>query len=184
MLRAILFSLAALVVVALVARSCGLTPEQIESRVLLAELNAEEGAAYRSANRARPGVVELPGGLQVELHTLGDGPLPSADDWVEVHYRGSHIDGRVFEDSFRRAEPAVVPVAKTIAGWQRALLGMPVGSSVRLVIPPQLAYGVTGGGPVGPEETLVFELELRAIVEPPKAPERDALQQRVPGLGG
>ncbi|MGL1832699.1 FKBP-type peptidyl-prolyl cis-trans isomerase [Rhodocyclaceae bacterium SMB388] len=184
MLRAILFSLAALVMVAVFARSCGLTPEQIESRVLLADLNAEEGATYRSANRARPGVIELPDGLQVEFRTVGEGPTPAAEDWVEVHYRGAHIDGRVFEDTFRRGDPAIVPIAKTIAGWQRALVGMPVGSYVRLVIPPQLAYGVVGGGPVGPEETLVFELELRAIVEAPKAEERDALQQRVPGLGG
>lgn len=182
MLRTIIFSLAALVVLMFVARSCGITPEQVESRILLAELNAEEGDAYRAANRQRQGVVELSGGLQVEVLHLGSGPVPKFDDWVAVHYRGEHIDGRVFEDTRRQGDPAVAPVERTIQGWQQALVAMPVGTRVRLVIPPQQAYGVAGGGPIGPEETLVFDLELLDIVAPPKPRERDALQQAVPGL--
>lgn len=184
MLRTIIFSLAALVVLMFVARSCGMTPEQIESRIILADLNVEEGNAYRAANRRREGVVELQGGLQVEMLHLGSGPVPMAHDWVAVHYRGMHIDGRVFEDTRRQGEPAVAPVERTIQGWQQALVAMPVGSRVRLVIPPLQAYGVAGGGPIGPEETLVFELELLEIVEAPKPLERDALQQAVPGLEG
>lgn len=183
MLRAILFSLAALVVIALVARSCGVTPGQVESRILLAELNAEEGEAYRSANRQRAGVVELPGGLQVEVLTQGAGPVPAIDDWIEVHFRGMHLDGRVFDDSWRRGEPVTLPLKRAIEGWQRALLSLPAGSRVRLVIPPELAYGREGGGPIGPEETLVFELELIAIAEPPAQPEpREPLQRPVPGV--
>lgn len=183
MLRAIIFSVLALVVLMFVARSCGLTPEQVEARVLLADLNAEEGQAYRTANRSQPGVIELPSGLQVILLREGGGPIPQSHDWVVVHYRGEHIDGRVFEDSLRRGEPATLPVDRSIAGWQEALVSLPVGSRARLVIPPDLAYGRAGGGPIGPEETLVFELELMAIVDRPVPLERDALQQSVPGLG-
>ena len=182
MLRAILFSLAALVVVMLVARSCGLTPGEIESRLLLAELNAEEGAAFRSANRQRPGVIELPSGLQIQWLLKGDGVVPEPTDWVVVHFRGYHIDGRVFDDSFRRGDPAVVPIERMIEGWRRALMDMPVGSRVRLVIPPDLAYGRAGGGAIGPEETLQFELELLAIAPAPQPLERDESQMRVPGL--
>lgn len=182
MLRVILLSLVALIAVMLVARSCGITPEQIESRILLAELNAEEGGAYRSANRRRAGVVELADGLQVEVIESGSGPQPGPDDWVEFHYRGEHIDGRVFEDSRRRGQPAVVPVERTIPGWQRVLVALPTGSKAKLVIPPELAYGAAGSGPIGPEETLVFELELLAIVKPPEPVERDPSQQAVPGL--
>lgn len=182
MLRTILFSLLALVALALGARGCGVTPEQVEATILLAELNAEEGAAYRSENRRRGGVIELPSGLQLETVRLGDGVVPKIDDWVVVHYRGQHLDGRIFEDSWRRGDPAVVLVSRTIVGWQQALAAMPVGTRVRLVIPPELAYGRAGGGPVGPEETLLFELELLERVDPPQARERDALQQAVPGL--
>lgn len=182
MLKAIFFSLFAFVAVAVGARGCGLTPAQVEAKVLLAELNVEEGDAFRSANRRRDGVIELSGGLQVEMLTLGNGPTPVVDDWVIVHFRGTHIDGRVFDDSRRHGVPAVVPLERTIAGWQRVLVGLPVGSHVRLVIPPGLAYGRAGGGPIGPEETLVFELELIGLTEPPKPQVRDAWQQPVPGL--
>ena len=182
MLRTILFSLAALVLVMLVARGCGITPEQVESRLLLADLNAEEGNAYRTANRARTGVVELADGLQAEVLVVGSGPTPQIDDWVSVHYRGMHIDGRVFDDSWRRGDPAVVAIERVIEGWRRILVGLPAGSRVRLVIPPDLAYGRAGGGPVGPEETPVFELELIGIAPPPQTPDADPAQDRVPGL--
>jgi FKBP-type peptidyl-prolyl cis-trans isomerase FkpA len=181
-LRIIIFSLFALVALALGARGCGVTPEQVEATMLLAELNAEEGAAYRSENRRREGVIELPSGLQLETVRLGDGVVPKIDEWVVVHYRGQHLDGRVFEDSWRRGDPAVLPVNRAIVGWQQALVAMPVGSRVRLVIPPELAYGRAGGGPIGPEETLLFEVELLERVDPPRAQEREALQQAVPGL--
>lgn len=182
MVKILVFSLLALVALFLAARGMGLTPARMEDRVLLAELNAEEGAAYRSANRRRHGVVELADGLQVEVLELGEGPVPSIDDWVRVHYRGMHIDGRVFEDSRRTGEAAMVPVEKTIPGWRMVLAALPSGSVARLVIPPSLAYGAAGGGPVGPAETLVFELELLAVAEPPEPVRRDPSQQPVPGL--
>jgi FKBP-type peptidyl-prolyl cis-trans isomerase FkpA len=127
-------------------------------------------------------VLTLPSGLQVEMLRPGDGGVPAEDDWVEVHYRGSHIDGRTFQDSWRSGDPATVLVARTIPGWREALVSVPVGSRLKLVVPPALAYGRAGGGPVGPEETLVFELELLGIVVPAAAPERDELQQPVPNL--
>ena len=182
MLRTILFSLAALVMVMFAARSCGPSPGQIEAQLMLADLNIEEGTAYRTKNRSRSGVIELPDGLQFEWRIRGDGSLPEEGDWVVVHYRGMHIDGRVFDDSHRRGDPAVVPLQGVIEGWQRALVGMPVGSQVRLVIPPELAYGRPGGGPIGPEETLIFELELLAIESAPEPVVRDPSQMRVPGL--
>ncbi len=182
MLKVILFSLLALVVVFLGARSCGLTPEQIEDRILLAEMNAEEGSAYRMAQRQRAGVVTLDNGLQIELLTEGDGPVPDETDWVQVHYRGWHIDGREFENSWRRGEPATIPVERTIPGWREVLVATPVGTRLRLVIPPELAYGRAGAGRIGPEETLVFELALLAIVEPEEAVEREEWEQPVPGL--
>ncbi len=182
MLRVILFSLLALVVVFFGARSCGLTPEQIEDRILLAELNAEEGAAYRHANGQRAAVVTLGSGLQVEMLREGDGPVPTEDDWVRVHYRGWHVDGREFENSWRKQEPATVAVADTIPGWRQALVAIPVDTRLRLVLPPELAYGRPGGGPIGPEETLIFELELLAIVAPDPVRERPEWEQPVPGL--
>ncbi|MFU8896905.1 MAG: FKBP-type peptidyl-prolyl cis-trans isomerase [Gammaproteobacteria bacterium] len=182
MLRVILFSLAMLVLVYLGARACGLTPEQVEDRVLLAELNAAEGAAYRSANARRAGVVTLASGLQVEILHTGAGPVPTDDDWVELHYRGWRLDGREFENSWRRQEPVTVLVARTIPGWREALASLPVGTRLRLVVPPELAYGRAGGGHVGPEETLVFELELLALVAPEPAREQAEWERRVPGL--
>jgi FKBP-type peptidyl-prolyl cis-trans isomerase FkpA len=182
MLRVIVFSLLALFVVFVIAQSLGLTPEQIEDRILLAELNAEEGAAFRAENAGKPGVLILESGLQVEVLREGGGPIPSADDWVQVHFRGWHTDGREFENSWRKDEPATVAVARTIPGWREALVQTPVGTRLRLVVPPQLAYGRAGGGHIGPEQTLVFELELLAIVVPEQPVPREEWEQPVPGL--
>lgn len=183
MLRVIIFSLVSLVVLLIGVRACGSTPEQREERAMLADLNLEEGLAYRSANRVRPGVVELAGGLQVEMLHEGSGPMPEAEDWVVVHYRGMHLDGRVFEDSRRWGETAVVRVDQTIDAWQRVLVALRSGSRIRMTVPPQLAYGVDGSGMIGPQETLVFELELIEIAPPPQRQDpSDPLQQRVPGL--
>lgn len=165
-----------------IARSCGLTPEQIQDQILLAELNAEDGTAFREANGMRHGVLTLASGLQVEVLAAGDGEIPSPEDWVRVHYRGAHIDGREFENSWRRGEPATVAIARTIPGWQTALESMAVGTRVRLVVPPELAYGRAGGGIVGPEETLVFEIELLEIVPPDSPNPPEEWEKPVPGL--
>ncbi len=182
MLRVIFFSLLSLIMVFVAARSCGLTPQQVDDRILLAQLNAEQGAAYRKSVAELPGVVNLPGGLLVEVLRSGNGQVPGEGDWVQVHYRGWHIDGREFENSHRQNEPATLPVERAIPGWQQALLSSPVGSHLRLVVPPELAYGRAGGGIIGPEETLVFELEVIGIIAPPAQLKVDASQQPVPGL--
>jgi FKBP-type peptidyl-prolyl cis-trans isomerase FkpA/FKBP-type peptidyl-prolyl cis-trans isomerase FklB len=182
MAKLVLYSLCALVLVLLGARACGVTPQQIEDRQLLAQLNAAEGASYRAAQAARPGVVSLPGGLLLEVLELGEGETPVEEDWVEVHYRGWRIDGREFDNSWRRGEPAVLPISLAIPGWRQALVSMPEGSRLRLVVPPELAYGPAGGGIIGPEETVIFDLALLGVVTPPAAEVPDPAQLPVPNL--
>lgn len=167
MFRLIIFSLLALVVVIIAVRSGGISPEQIEDRRLLAELNAEAGDAYRSRNGQRDTVVTLSSGLQLEVLRLGDGPIPHAEDIVTVHYRSQYLDGREFDNSYRRGEPPGIPVSSTIPSWREALQMMPVGTQVRLVVPYWLGYGAAGAGDtIGPSETLIFELELLDVIAP------------------
>lgn len=180
--RAIIFSLLSLILVFFMARGCGLTPQQLEDRNLLAELNAEEGAAFRAATARRPGVVSTGSGLLVEVLEFGDGPMPTQDDWLRLHYRGMHLDGREFHNTWTWDEPAVSPVERMIPGWREALTQMPVGSRLRLVVPPHLAYGMAGGGPIGPDETLIFELHVLGLEPPPPVLPEDELQKPVPGL--
>lgn len=183
MLRTIIASLLGLIGVLWVFLSWqGPEGRSAEDYRLLVELNQAEGEAYRQQQLQRPGVVSLGDGLLVELLQRGQGPSPTPEDWVVVHYRGQHIDGRVFDDTYRMGEPATLPLHKAIGGWQRALPAMPVGSQVRLIVPPELAYGDAGGGPIGPAETLVFEVSLLAIVAAPVAPVRAPDQRPVPGL--
>jgi FKBP-type peptidyl-prolyl cis-trans isomerase FkpA/FKBP-type peptidyl-prolyl cis-trans isomerase FklB len=182
MARVIILSLLSLLAIFIVARSCGVTPTQIEDRRILAELNAEEGGRYLGENRQRPGVITLPSGVQVELLEAGEGPVPGAQDIVSVHYEGRHLDGRIFDSSYRRGEPSAVAVERTIPGWREVLVDLPVGSRVRLVIPPERAYGMAGAGAIGPEETILFDLELLAILPPDAPREHDPMQDRVPGL--
>lgn len=182
MAKLVLYSLAALLFLFFGARACGVTPQQVEDRLLLAELNAEEGAAYRAQMASQPGVVMLPSGLLVELLHEGAGAVPSTEDWVLLHYRGWRIDGREFDSSWRTDTPATLPVERAIVGWQQALTAAPVGSRLRLITPPDLAYGRSGAGIIGPEETLLFELELLAIVEPEAPPELAEWEKPVPNL--
>ncbi len=182
MLKVIIGSLIALVLVWIFAQSLGLTPEQVEDKVLLAQLNEEAGLAYREQNARRKGVVALGGGLQVEILRQGSGAVPTHEDWVVVHYKGWHVDGRLFESTYRLDLPGNVPVMRTIPAWQQVLTQVEVGTLLRLVVPPEMAYGGGGAGQIGPNETLIFEIELLDIVAPPPPVERDALQQPVPGL--
>lgn len=182
MLKVIIGSLLGLLLVWWFAQSLGLTPQQAQDQILLAELNEEAGLHYRAENRLRGGVVELADGLQVEILRMGEGAVPQAEDWISVHYQGWHLDGRLFESTYRIDLPGNVPLSRTIPAWQRVLVELPVGTHLRMVAPPELAYGRSGAGHIGPSETLIFEIELLAILEPPQSPVRDALQQAVPGL--
>ena len=123
------------------------------------------GAKFLAENKGKEGVVALPSGLQYKILKAGDGPKPKADDTVKCHYEGRLINGTVFDSSIRRGEPAEFPVSGVIQGWVEALQLMPVGSKWQLYIPSELAYGSHGAGrAIGPNETLIFDVELLAIV--------------------
>lgn len=131
-----------------------------------AETNRVEGPQYLEANRQKEGVQVTDSGLQYRVVREGDGPKPSATDQVKVHYRGTLIDGTVFDSSYDRGEPAVFPVNQVIPGWTEALQLMPVGSKWELVIPANLGYGmnVPPGAKFGPDAVLLFDVELLEIV--------------------
>lgn len=136
--------------------------------------NSKAGEAYLAANKTKPGVVTLPSGLQYKVITEGNGPKPTAGDVIVCNYKGTLVDGTEFDSSYKRGKPAAMPVGQVIKGWTEALQLMPVGSKWQLVIPPSLGYGEKGtnGGPIGPQETLVFEVELISIQ--PKAEAKPA----------
>jgi FKBP-type peptidyl-prolyl cis-trans isomerase len=130
----------------------------------VAEKNKTEGDAFLAANKANAGVVTLPSGLQYKALTTGTGKRPTATDTVVCHYRGTLIDGKEFDSSFKRGEPASFPVGKVIKGWTEVLQLMPVGSKWQVFIPSNLAYAERGAGAdIGPNATLIFEIELVAI---------------------
>lgn len=133
-----------------------------------AEENLEKGRKFLEENLQRKGVDTLVDGIQYEILKKGDGAKPGATDVVKVHYRGTLIDGTEFDSSFTRNEPAEFPLNRVISGWTKALQQMPVGSKWKLYIPSEEAYGQRGGGPIGPNETLIFEVELLEIVTPAK----------------
>jgi FKBP-type peptidyl-prolyl cis-trans isomerase FklB len=127
----------------------------------LTEKNLKTGEAFLAENAKQEGVVTLPSGLQYKVLEEGSGKSPAATDTVTVNYRGTLIDGSEFDSSFKRGEPATFPVSGVIPGWTEALQLMKEGAKWQLVIPPALAYGERGAGPViGPNATLVFEVEL------------------------
>jgi FKBP-type peptidyl-prolyl cis-trans isomerase FklB len=130
----------------------------------IAEKNKTAGEAFLAANRTQPGVITLPDGLQYKVIKEGAGPTPTAQDTVTVNYTGTLIDGTEFDSSYKRGEPATFPVSGVIAGWTEALQLMKVGSTWMLYVPAPLAYGPAGAPPViGPNQTLVFKVELLAI---------------------
>lgn len=123
-----------------------------------------EGEAFLKENAKRDEVVTLPSGLQYEILVEGDGPIPTATSTVKTHYKGTLLNGTVFDSSYDRGEPTSFPVNRVIAGWTEALQLMPVGSKWKLYIPYNLAYGERGAGQlIGPYETLIFEIELLDI---------------------
>ena len=123
----------------------------------------EKGKAFLAENAKQEGVTTLPSGLQYKVLVEGKGPKPTADQTVKVNYEGSLINGTVFDSSYKRGEPIEFPVTGVIKGWVEALQLMPVGSTWMLYIPSDLAYGPYGaGGLIGPNETLIFKVELLA----------------------
>lgn len=125
----------------------------------------EAGNKFLEENKKRPGVVTLPDGLQYEILTKGTGPVPTADDTVKANYIGTLIDGKEFDNSYKRGEPLTIPVSGVIRGWTEALELMPVGSKWKLYIPSGLGYGDRGaGGAIPGGAALIFTIELLSIV--------------------
>jgi FKBP-type peptidyl-prolyl cis-trans isomerase FklB len=138
--------------------------KQDEEKKELGDKNMKEGRAFLADNKTKEGVVTLPSGLQYKILTQGTGPKPTAADTVVCQYRGTLINGTEFDSSYKRGQPATFPVGRVIKGWTEALQLMPVGSKWQLFIPPDLAYGDRGaGGVIGPNATLIFEVELVSI---------------------
>jgi len=127
--------------------------------------NRKEGDAFLAENKTKDGVKVLPDGLQYKVLTEGTGPKPTASDSVTVNYRGTLINGKEFDSSYTRGQPATFPVTGVIKGWTEALQLMPVGSKWQLFIPADLAYGDNPrpGGDIAPGDTLIFEVELLSI---------------------
>lgn len=125
--------------------------------------NKKKGDEFMAKNKAMEGVVTLASGVQYKILKAGDGKQPTDIDSVECYYRGTLLDGTEF-DGTEPGKPATLKVSQLIAGWKEALQLMPAGSKWQLYIPPQLAYGPRGvGSDIGPNETLVFEVELLAV---------------------
>ncbi|MBB5348356.1 FKBP-type peptidyl-prolyl cis-trans isomerase [Desulfoprunum benzoelyticum] len=133
----------------------------------LQEKNKKAGLAFLEENKKKKGVVVTKSGLQYEVLKQGDGPKPKATDTVKVDYVGTLVDGKEFDNSIKRGEPAVFSVGQVIPGWSEALQLMNVGSKYKIVIPSDLAYGDNGAPPViEPGAVLVFEVDLRSIEQP------------------
>lgn len=139
--------------------------KQQEAAAAAAKVNEEAGKSYLEENGKRPEIVTTPSGLQYEVLEEGNGPQPAAGDQVKVHYTGRLIDGTVFDSSVERGEPATFGVTQVIPGWVEALQLMKAGSKWRLHIPSNLAYGPQGaGGVIGPNSTLIFDVELLEVL--------------------
>src|SRR5688572_8314709 len=142
--------------------------KQIAKMMADAKTNKEQGEKFLAENAKKPGVKTTPSGLQYQVITEGSGPKPKDSDVVRVHYKGTLLDGKTFDSSYDRGTPATFPLAGVIPGWREGLALMPVGSKYKLWIPSSIGYGEAGtqGGPIGPNATLVFEVELLEIVKP------------------
>ena len=149
---------------ALTALQADVNKRQQEKMQVDGEANKKEGEAFLAANKAKEGVVTLPSGLQYKILKVGTGPKPVASDSVVCDYRGTLLDGTEFDSSYKRGQSATFPVGQVIKGWTEALQLMPVGSKWQLFIPPEMAYGQHGAGAdIGPNATLIFEVELLSI---------------------
>ncbi len=137
--------------------------KQEQAVKVAADDNKKKGDAFQAGNKAKEGVVTLADGLQYKILKTGDGKKPTETDTVECQYRGTFIDGTEFDSSYPTGKPVSFKVSQVISGWQEALKLMQVGSKWQLVIPPQLAYGDRGAGPIAPNSTLIFEVELVSI---------------------
>jgi FKBP-type peptidyl-prolyl cis-trans isomerase len=153
--------------------------KQMEKMKVVGEANKKEGNAFLAANKAKEGVVTLPSGLEYKILSQGTGPRPAPTDSVVCNYRGTLINGTEFDSSYKRGQPATFPVTGVIKGWTEALQLMPVGSKWQLFLPAELAYGERGPSPeIGPNSTLVFEVELLSIQAKEKEKEKEEKKEQ------
>lgn len=131
--------------------------------------NKEAGDKFLAANKTKEGVKTTDSGLQYKVVKMGDGAKPVATDKVSVHYTGTLIDGKKFDSSVDRGQPAKFPLNGVIKGWTEGLQLMPVGSKFQFFIPPDLAYGLRAPASIGPSQVLIFDVELLGIETPPPA---------------
>ena len=158
-----------------------LQQKQVVAAKEASEKNRKAGEEFLAANKGKEGVVTLPDGLQYKILTPGNGPKPAASDTVVCNYKGTLIDGKEFDSSYKRGQPATFPVSGVIKGWTEALQMMPVGSKWQLFIPPDLAYGDRQAGPdITPGSTLVFEVELMSIQPKTAAAPEGAAPEKAP----
>lgn len=142
-----------------------LQARQAAEQAAKAAKGLEEGNAFLAGNKDKPGVNTTESGLQYRVERAGNGPKPTASDIVRVHYKGTLLDGTVFDSSYERGQPAEFGLAQVIPGWAEGVALMPVGSKYTFWIPSSLAYGEGGGGPIPPNAMLTFEVELVDIVK-------------------
>jgi FKBP-type peptidyl-prolyl cis-trans isomerase FklB len=165
---------------AMIALQADLRKKAEAKMAIEGEGNKKAGDAFLAANKSKEGVTTLPDGLQYKILTAGTGPKPTAADTVVCNYKGTLLDGTEFDSSYKRGQPATFPVGQVIKGWTEVLQMMPVGSKWEVFIPSDLAYGPQGprqGGPIGPNATLVFEIELMSI-QPKTATPPPTTQQK------
>ena len=137
--------------------------EAEQQRDSMGSINAAEGDKFLLENRVKEGVQVTDSGLQYKVVVMGEGAKPAASDKVTVHYRGTLLNGEEFDSSYSRNQPTSFQLDQVIPGWTEGVALMPVGSKFMFYIPPGLAYGANGGGPIGPNATLIFEVELLSI---------------------
>jgi FKBP-type peptidyl-prolyl cis-trans isomerase len=140
--------------------------KQIAKMMEEGKLNQEKGDKFLAENGKKTGVVTTPSGLQYQVMTAGKGAKPTAADGVKVNYKGTLLDGKEFDSSYKRGEPAVLPLGGVIPGWSEGLQLMQVGSKYKFWIPAKLAYGEQAPPMIGPNQVLEFEVELLDIIKP------------------
>ena len=143
-----------------------LQAKRVAEQKVAADKNIKEGAEFLAKNKTKPGVRTTASGLQYLVEKEGKGPKPKATDTVKVNYLGTKVDGTKFDSSYDRKEPATFPLNGVIKGWSEGLELMPVGSKYKLFVPADLAYGEHGPAPIGPNATLIFDVELLDIEKP------------------
>lgn len=131
-----------------------------------ADKNAADGKKFLAENAKKKDVVTLPSGVEYKILKQGSGPKPTLDDTVVANYKGTLLNGKVFDSSYDRGEPATIPLGRVIKGWQQVVPLMPVGSKWAVYIPSDLGYGESGRSGIEPNSTLVFEIELLSIKAP------------------